>query len=100
MYKIEKLTVKNRGEIPDGSVVEVELTEEVYSHSDLGKQCYGQFYLRKCLAKKGLQQKVFSPFPANWKGKPLIVVKNDDVAPIELRAGDEIGCLWIFTHKY
>ena len=100
MYKIEKLTVKNRCEISVGGVVEVEVNEEVHIHGDLGKQCYGQFYLRKCLAKKGLQQKVFSPFPANWKGKPLIVVKNDDVAPIELRAGDEIGCLWIFTHKY
>ena len=100
MYKIEKLTVKNRCEIPVGAVVEVEVNEHVHIHSDLGKQCYGQFYLRKCLAKKGLQQKVFSPFPANWKGKPLIVVKNDDVAPIELRADDEIGCLWIFTDKY
>ena len=100
MYKVEKLTVKNRCEIPVGSVVEVEVNEDVHIHSDLGKQCYGQFYLRKCLAKKGLQQKVFSPFPANWKGKPLIVVKNDDVAPIELRAGDEIGEIWIFTHKY
>ena len=25
------------------------------------------------------------------------VVKNDDVAPIELRADDEIGEIWIFT---
>ena len=100
MYKIEKLTVKNRCEIPVGAVVEIEVNEEVHIHSDLGKQCYGQFYLRKCLAKKGLQQKVFSQFPANWKGKPLIVVKNDDVAPIELRADDEIGEIWIFTHKY
>ena len=98
MYKIEKLTVKNRCEIPVGGVVEIEVNEEVYIHSDLGKQCYGQFYLRKCLAKKGLLQCVHSPFPANWRGKPLIVVKNDDVAPIELRADDEIGCLWIFTH--
>ena len=100
MYKIEKLTVKNRCEIPVDAVVEVEVNEEVHIHSDLGKQCYGQFYLRKCLAKKGLLQCVHSPFPANWKGKPLIVVKNDDVTPIELRDGDEIGEIWIFTHKY
>ena len=100
MYKIEKLTVKNRCEIPVGGVVEIEVNEDIHIHSDLGKQCYGQFYLRKSLAKKGLLQCVHTPFPANWKGKPLIVVKNDDVAPIELRVGDEIGCLWIFTHKY
>ena len=97
MYKIEKLTVKNRCEIPVGGVVEIEVAEDVHIYSDLGKQCYGQFYLRKCLAKKGLQQKVFSPFPANWKGKPLIVVKNDDVSPIELLVGDEIAEIWIFT---
>ena len=97
MYKIEKLTVKNRCEIPVGSVVEIEVAEDIHIHSDLGKQCYWQFCLRKCLAKKGLLQCVHSPFPANGKGKPLIVVKNDDVSPIELRAGDEIGCLWIFT---
>ena len=99
MYKIEKLTVKNRCEIPVGAVVEVEVNEDVHIHSDLGKQCYGQFFPRKCLAKKGLQQKVFSPFPANWKGKPLIVVKNDDAAPIELRVCDEIGEIWVFTEK-
>ena len=29
MYKIEKLTVKNRCEIPVGSVVEIEVNEEV-----------------------------------------------------------------------
>ena len=76
MYKIEKLTVKNRCEIPVGSVVEVEVAEDVHIRSDLGKQCYGQFFLRKSLAKKGLLQCVHTPFPANWKGKPLIVVKK------------------------
>ena len=97
MYKIEKLTVKNRCEIPVGSVVEVEVSEEVHIHSDLGKQCYGQFYLRKCLAKKGLLQCVNSPFKNGYKGSVLVVVKNDDVAPIELRVGDELGEVWIFT---
>ena len=29
MYKIEKLTVKNRCEIPVGAVVEIEVSEEV-----------------------------------------------------------------------
>ena len=95
MYKIEKLTVKNRCEIPVGGVVEIEVSEEVHIHSDLGKQCYGPFYLRKCLAKQGLLQCVHAPFHANWKGKPLIVVKNYDVAPIELRVGEEIGEIWI-----
>ena len=97
MYKIEKLTVKNRCEIPVGGVVEIEVSKEVYIHNDLDEQCYGQFYLRKCLAKKGLLQCVHSPFHANWKGKPLIVVKNDDVALIELRADDEVGEIWIYT---
>ena len=100
MNKIEKLTVKNNCEIPVNNVDEVEVNEEVHINSDLGKQCYGQFYLSKCLAKKGLLQCAHSPFPANWKGKPLIVVKNDDVSPIELRSGDEVGEIWIFTHKY
>ena len=84
VYKIEKLTVKNRCEIPVGGAVEVEVAEEVHIHSDLGKQCYGQFYLRKCLAKKGLQQKVFSPFPANWKahGRAAGPIRNAQMASV------------------
>ena len=43
MYKIEKLTVKNRCEIPVHAVVEVEVAESIHIHSDLGKQCYGSY---------------------------------------------------------
>ena len=68
MYKIEKLTVKNRCEIPVGSVVEVEVSEDVHIHSDLGKQCYGQFYLRKCLAKKDYYSVFIHHFPLTGKG--------------------------------
>ena len=97
MYKIEKLTVKNRCEIPVGSIVEIEVNEDIHIHSDLGKQCYGQFFLRKCLAKKGLLQCVHSPFKNGYKGSVLVVVKNDDIVPIELRAGEELGEVLIFT---
>ena len=34
MYKIEKLTVKNRCEIPVGGVVEIEVNEDVHIHSE------------------------------------------------------------------
>ena len=108
MYKIEKLTVKNRCEIPVGSVVEVEVAEEVdipYSEistvdsDDLFLKEYSNYatiHIRKTFAKQGLLQLVTTPLPEGvWK--PLIVVQNNGVSPIELRAGDEIASVWIFT---
>ena len=103
MYKIEKLTVKNRCEIPVGSVVEVEVNEEVLIETpflhprnfDKGSN-YATLHIRKTLAKQGLLQLVTTPLPEGvWK--PLIVVQNNGVSPIELRAGDEIASVWIFT---
>ena len=103
MYKIEKLTVKNRCEIPVGSVVEVEVDEEgsietSYFHIpefDKGVN-YATVHIRKTFAKQGLLQLVTTPLPEGcWK--PLIVVQNNGVSPIELRAGDEIASVWIFT---
>ena len=102
MYKIEKLTVKNRCEIPVSSVVEIEVAEEVYvpiSTSSVEgeyKLAYATIHVRKTFAKQGLLQLVTTPLPDGiWK--PLIVVQNNGVSPIELRAGDEIASVWIFS---
>lgn len=98
MYNIIKLTVKNRYTIESGSVVEIEVNEEVEIPyvKCLGSKAYGKFYLRKSIAKKGVIQMVHTPFPEGFKGVPLVVVKNEDVAPIELLAGEEVGELWVF----
>ena len=102
MYKIEKLTVKNRCEIPVNSVVEVEVNEEVYVPistsfvEDEYKLSYATIHVRKTFAKQGLLQLVTTPFPEGF-WKPLIVVQNNGVSPIELRAGDEIASVWLFT---
>lgn len=98
MYNIIKLTVKNRSTIKSGSVVDVEVNEEVVIPyvKGLGYKSYGQFFLRKSIARRGVIQMVNSPFPEGYIGKPLVVLKNDDVSDIELLAGDELGELWIF----
>lgn len=103
MYKIEKLTVKNRCEIPVGSVVEVEVNEDVLieshhfhpqTYSDIGTN-YATIHIRKKFAKQGLLQLVTTPLPEGiWK--PLIVVQNNGVSPIELRKDEEIASVWIF----
>ena len=108
MYNIIKLTVKNRSTIESGSVVEIEVNEVIevdgispvfdsYGEATGVKMPYGKFYLRKSIAKKGVIQMVHTPFPSGYKGVPLVVVKNEDVSPIELLAGEEIGELWIFN---
>ena len=107
MYNVIKLTVKNRLTIASGSVVDIEVNEEVsidvekLIFDSFGEQNgvimpYGKFYLRKSIAKKGVVQMVHTPFPSGYKGIPLVVVKNEDVSPIELLAGEEIGELWVF----
>ena len=55
MYNIIKLTVKNRSTIKSGSVVDVEVNEEVVIPyvKGLGYKAYGQFFLRKSIAKRG-----------------------------------------------
>ena len=102
MYKIEKLTVKNRCEIPVGGVVEVEVNEEVlietpYFHPlefDRGTN-YATVHIRKTFAKQGLLQLVTTPLPEGiWK--PLIVVQNNGVSPIELRKDEEIASVWVY----
>lgn len=107
LYSIIKLTAKNRSTIESGSVVEIEVNEEVeiqpsqltydsYGELDGIKTPYGKLYIRKSIAKKGVVQMVHTPFPSGYRGVPLVVVKNDDVSPIELLAGEEIGELWVF----
>ena len=92
MYKIEKLTVKNRCEIPVGSVVEVEVAEDVV----LQGNSYATIHIRKTFAKLGLLQLLTTPLPDGvWK--PLIVVQNNGVSPIELRKDEEIASMWIFS---
>lgn len=103
MYKIEKLTVKNRCEIPVGGVVEIEVSEDVSIETsyfqipefDRGVN-YATIHIRKTFAKQGLLQLVTTPLPeGTWK--PLIVVQNNGVSPIELRKDEEIASVWIFS---
>ena len=104
MYKIEKLTVKNRCEIPVDAVVEIEVNEDVlieppyfhpYTYLDTGTN-YATIHIRKKFAKQGLLQLVTTPLPEGvWK--PLIVVQNNGVSPIELLKDEEIASVWIFT---
>ena len=102
MYKIEKLTVKNRCEIPVGSIVEIEVNEDVlikppYMHQFKFNEGfnYATIHVRKTFAKQGLLQLVTTPIPEGvWK--PLIVVQNNGVSPIELRKDEEIASVWIF----
>ena len=101
MYKIEKLTVKNRCEIPVGAVVEVEVNGDVYvpismSFAEDGYQLsYATIHVRKTFAKQGLLQLVTTPIPEGvWK--PAIVLQNNGVSPIELRKDEEIASVWIF----
>ncbi len=102
MYKVEKLTVKNRCEIPVGGVVEIEVAEEVLIETsyfripelDRGVN-YATVHIRKTFAKQGLLQLVTTPLPeGTWK--PLIVVQNNGVSPIELRKDEEIASVWIY----
>ena len=102
MYKIEKLTVKNRCEIPVGGVVEIEVNESVsietpfYHTQEFGRGTnYATVHIRKTFAKQGLLQLVTTPLPEGF-WKPLIVVQNNGVSPIELLKDEEIASVWIF----
>lgn len=110
MYKIIPLTLKERVEIPVGSVVELELNEEVevpssgnyFDHDGSWivnplNNNYATIHIRKSIAKKGVLQCITTPLHESYKGFPTVVVQNNHVAPIELLRGDEIGSVWIFT---
>lgn len=93
-YKTMKLTSAKRITIPVNAVVEIEVNEVVEIEPFEGS--YGQFFLRKIFAKQGLLQAVCTPFPSGYNDKPLVVVKNDSVAPIEILANEELGEIWIW----
>lgn len=113
MYKIIPLTLKERVEIPVGSVVELELNEEVEVPSSggisfdwetgeivatsEGNNNYATIHIRKSIAKKGVLQCITTPLHESYKGFPTVVVQNNHVAPIELLQGEEVASAWVFT---
>ena len=100
MYTRFKLTLSKRVTISPNSIVELEVVQQVeVPKSPLGEQQrnYGMFYIRKQFAMKGLFQAVHTPFPEDFKSKPVIVVENRHVADIELLSGEEVGEFWLFN---
>lgn len=99
MYKIEKLTMAERVSIPVGAVVQLNVNESLSveaSDGDMDSN-YATIHIRKKYASKGLLLAVTTHLPDGFIGKPVVVVQNNDVAPIELLKDDEIGSVWIFT---
>ena len=99
MYKIEKLTMAERVSIPVGAVVQLNVNESlsVEASERLIPTNYATIHIRKKYASKGLLLAVSTPLPESFNGVPVVVVQNNDVAPIELLKDDEIGSVWIFT---
>lgn len=99
MYKIEKLTMAERVSIPVNAVVQLNVNESlsVEASERLIPTNYATIHIRKKYASKGLLLAVSTPLPDGFNGVPVVVVQNNDVAPIELLKGDEIGSVWIFT---
>lgn len=99
MYKIEKLTMAERVSIPVGAVVQLNVNESlsVEASERLIPTNYATIHIRKKYASKGLLLAVSTPLPDGFNGVPVVVVQNNDVAPIELLKDDEIGSVWIFT---
>ena len=99
MYKIEKLTMAERVSIPVGAVVQLNVNESlsVEASERLIPTNYATIHIRKKYASKGLILAVSTPLPESFNGVPVVVVQNNDVAPIELLKDDEIGSVWIFT---
>lgn len=99
MYKIEKLTMAERVSIPVNAVVQLNVNESlsVEASERLIPTNYATIHIRKKYASKGLLLAVTTPLHESFNGVPVVVVQNNDVAPIELLKGDEIGSVWIFT---
>ena len=99
MYKIEKLTMAERVSIPVNAVVQLNVNESlsVATSERLIHTNYATIHIRKKYASKGLLLAVTTPIPESFSGIPVVVVQNNDVAPIELLKGDEIASVWIFT---
>ena len=99
MYKIEKLTMAERVSIPVNALVQLNVNESlsVEASERLIPTNYATIHIRKKYASKGLLLAVTTHLPEGFNGKPVVVVQNNDVSPIELLKGDEIGSVWIFT---
>lgn len=99
MYKIEKLTMVERVSIPVNAVVQLNVNESlsVEASERLIPTNYATIHIRKKYASKGLLLAVSTPLPDGFVGIPVVVVQNNDVAPIELLKGEEIASVWIFT---
>lgn len=99
MYKIEKLTMAERVSIPVNAVVQLNVNESlsVEASERLIPTNYATIHIRKKYASKGLLLAVTTPLHESFNGKPVVVVQNNDVAPIELLKGDEVASIWIFT---
>lgn len=99
MYKIEKLTMAERVSIPVGAVVQLNVNESlsVEASERVVHTNYATIHIRKKYASKGLLLAVTTPLPESFSGIPVVVVQNNDVAPIELLKGDEVASVWIFT---
>lgn len=99
MYKIEKLTMAERVSIPVNAVVQLNVNESlsVEASERLTPTNYATIHIRKKYASKGLLLAVSTPLHEGFIGKPIVVVQNNDVAPIELLKDEEIASIWIFT---
>ena len=99
MYKIEKLTMAERVSIPVNAVVQLNVNESlsVEASERLIPTNYATIDIRKKYASKGLLLAVSTPLPDGFNGVPVVVVQNNDVAPIELLKGEEVASVWVFT---
>ena len=99
MYKIEKLTMAERVSIPVNAVVQLNVNESlsVEASERLIPTNYATIHIRKKYASKGLLLAVTTPLHESFNGVPVVVVQNNDVAPIELLKHEEIASVWIFT---
>ena len=99
MYKIEKLTMAERVSIPVNAVVQLNVNESlsVEASERVVPTNYATIHIRKKYASKGLLLAVTTPLHEGFNGVPVVVVQNNDVAPIELLKGEEIVSVWIFT---
>lgn len=99
MYKIEKLTMAERVSIPVNAVVQLNVNESlsVEASERLIPTNYATIHIRKKYASKGLLLAVTTYLPDGFNGIPVVVVQNNDVAPIELLKDEEIASVWVFT---
>lgn len=100
MYKVIELTLKDRVSIDIGATVELEVNENVEVPCVDAFFCghYATLHIRKCHAKQGLTQLITTPFPEGFNDKPLVLVENRGVAPIELRNGENVASVWVYTY--